>query len=194
MGNYRELIAADGEPRFRFIVEGANLFFSQDARLKLEEHGVIIIKDATANKGGVISSSFEVLASLALSEDQFRNIMCKKDVDLPEDHFRKKYVRQILEKICLFAKLEFAVLWQEKQYSGRSMTLISDELSAKINELTDTILTSKMYEDVGLFRKVIRMHIPAVLRETVGIENILIRVPQRYLLNTIHEKEWDGLK
>src|SRR5258708_5266776 len=39
-----------GKPRFQYIVEGANLFFTQEARLFLEKNGVIIIKDASANK------------------------------------------------------------------------------------------------------------------------------------------------
>lgn len=42
------------------IVEGANLFLTQDARLQLEKAGVILYKDSTANKGGVTSSSLEV--------------------------------------------------------------------------------------------------------------------------------------
>jgi len=36
--------------RFRIIVEGANLFFTQEARLQLEEAGVVLYKDASANK------------------------------------------------------------------------------------------------------------------------------------------------
>ncbi len=34
------------ELRFKYIVEGANLFFTQDARLALEAAGVILFKDA----------------------------------------------------------------------------------------------------------------------------------------------------
>lgn len=55
--------------KFKIIVEGANLFISQDARLALERCGVILIKDASANKGGVTSSSLEVFAGLALSDE-----------------------------------------------------------------------------------------------------------------------------
>jgi hypothetical protein len=44
----------------QIIVEGANLFLTQDARLQLEKAGVILYKDSTANKGGVTSSSLEV--------------------------------------------------------------------------------------------------------------------------------------
>jgi hypothetical protein len=60
-----------GKPRFKAVIEGANLFFSEQARLHLEKNGVIVIKDASANKGGVTSSSFEVLSALALSDEAF---------------------------------------------------------------------------------------------------------------------------
>ena len=33
-------------PRFQYVVEGANLFFTQEARLKLEDAGLVVIKDA----------------------------------------------------------------------------------------------------------------------------------------------------
>jgi glutamate dehydrogenase len=38
------------KPRFQVVVEGANLFFTNDSRLTLEKHGVIVFKDASANK------------------------------------------------------------------------------------------------------------------------------------------------
>ena len=57
-------------------MEGANLFFTQEARLCLEKAGVIIFKDASANKGGVTSSSMEVLAALAFTDDEFVKHMC----------------------------------------------------------------------------------------------------------------------
>jgi glutamate dehydrogenase len=42
----------NGTPRFKAVIEGANLFITQDARLVLEKAGVVLIKDASANKGG----------------------------------------------------------------------------------------------------------------------------------------------
>ena len=55
MSNVSTLIDKETKrPRFKVIVEGANLFFTQEARLFLEKHGVIIFKDASANKGGII--------------------------------------------------------------------------------------------------------------------------------------------
>ena len=64
------------KPRFQVIVEGANLFLSQEARLFLEKKGVVIFKDASANKGGVTSSSLEVLAALALNDEQIHHNTC----------------------------------------------------------------------------------------------------------------------
>ncbi len=60
IGNWSQMLNEHGRPRFKAIVEGANLFITQDARLRLEEAGVVLIKDASANKGGVTSSSLEV--------------------------------------------------------------------------------------------------------------------------------------
>ncbi len=58
-------------PYFPFVLEGANLFLTKDARSILEERGVFIVKDSSANKGGVISSSYEVFCGLILSEEEF---------------------------------------------------------------------------------------------------------------------------
>src|SRR5262249_36634841 len=59
--NYKDFLDKTGEPTARAIIEGANLYFSPWARHYLEEAGALIIKDSSANKGGVICSSFEIL-------------------------------------------------------------------------------------------------------------------------------------
>jgi len=69
----------DGKSTIPYVVEGANLFFTQDAKLRLEAAGCIFIKDASANKGGVTSSSLEVLASLAFDNDGFVENMCVRE-------------------------------------------------------------------------------------------------------------------
>jgi NAD-specific glutamate dehydrogenase len=52
ISNMAALIDADGKPHFKYIVEGANLFLTQQARLHLEKRKVILFKDSSANKGG----------------------------------------------------------------------------------------------------------------------------------------------
>ena len=76
INNVKQLIRPNGTPKFRIIIEGANLFLTDDARLILEEAGVILFKDASTNKGGVTSSSLEVLAGLAIDDKNFQRYMC----------------------------------------------------------------------------------------------------------------------
>ena len=51
VSNMAALIDAEGKPHFKYIVEGANLFLTQQARLYLEKRKVILFKDSSANKG-----------------------------------------------------------------------------------------------------------------------------------------------
>ena len=42
-----------------------------DARLEMQRRGVVTIRDASANKCGVISSSYEIIANLIFSNNEF---------------------------------------------------------------------------------------------------------------------------
>ena len=84
---------------------GANLFFTEDARKVLEKAGVVIIKDASANKGGVTSSSLEVLAALALTPEEHEKHMRVKDGNIPQ--FYAEYVKLVQDKIERNARQEF---------------------------------------------------------------------------------------
>jgi NAD-specific glutamate dehydrogenase len=59
----------------RYIVEGANLFITEPARNFLQDKGVLLFKDASTNKGGVTSSSLEVLAGLSMTDEEFAQHM-----------------------------------------------------------------------------------------------------------------------
>lgn len=76
----------DNTPRFKYIVEGANLFISENARGILEDAGIILFKDASANKGGVTSSSYEVMAALSMNDEEFTSHMTidSEDKNAPE--------------------------------------------------------------------------------------------------------------
>lgn len=179
INNWSQYIDKKGNPRFRYIVEGANLFITQDARVRLEEHGVILIKDASANKGGVTSSSLEVFASLALDDKEYSSLMCVKKTKAPP--FRKQYVAEILEIIRENARLEFEVIWKEHHRTNLPRSVLTDAISKKINALIDAVNASDLYKEEALFRQVIECCCPRVLIEQVGFDKILERVPQRYL-------------
>jgi len=179
INNWRAFLNQDGQPRFKYIVEGANLFLTQEARLRLEEHGVIIYKDASANKGGVTSSSLEVLAALALSDEEYDQLMCVKKGRVPE--FRQKYVQEIISIIRANASLEFEVIWRENAARGIPRSILSDRLSEKINQVTDAIYNSELWQNEELFRNVIQCCCPQVLLQYIKLEGLLQRVPTTYL-------------
>lgn len=118
--NYFSYLDETGKPTSQAIVEGANLYLTPGARHALEKLGVLIIKDSSCNKGGVICSSFEVLASLCMSEEEF----------LRE---KKEYVQQVLERIGEAALREARLLLKTHRETGELLTDISDKISQKIN-------------------------------------------------------------
>jgi glutamate dehydrogenase len=179
INNWTKYIDKKGYPRFKYLVEGANLFITQDARLRLEEHGVILFKDASANKGGVTSSSLEVFASLALNDEEYLSLMCVKNTKVPS--FRKRYIEEILEIIRENARLEFDVIWGEHERLDLPRSVLTDRISEKTNAIADAINRSDLFKDKELFRNVIECCCPQALIEQIGFDKILQRVPQRYL-------------
>jgi len=177
--NWKKLLDENGKPVFKVIVEGANLFITQEARLELEKMGCIIIKDASANKGGVTSSSLEVLASLTLDNDEYERLFCVKGKREPA--FRRDYIEEVLDRIRENARREFRVLWREREKKAIPLSILSDRLSEKINELTDLISESDLIEQTDLRNIVISRHVPRVLLKKIGMEKIMERLPAPYM-------------
>lgn len=125
--NKETFLDQDGNPTSKVIIEGANVYLSQSAREFFEKKGVLIIKDASANKGGVISSSYEVLAALALSEEEFIEN-------------KERIVEQILEKIKQLAAKEVDLILHLYDKDKRLASLLSNEISDAIIERTEEIL------------------------------------------------------
>jgi glutamate dehydrogenase len=173
-----QLLDSKGEPKFKIIIEGANLFITEEARLRLEERGVVLIKDASTNKGGVTSSSLEVLASLVLRDDEYEQQMWVNRGRVPA--FRKRYVDEIVETIKRNARNEFNLLWSEHERTRKAMTLLTNELSTRINNLTDAVMTSHLTEHKGLRVNVVADYVPDSLLDLVGIDSILKRLPENY--------------
>jgi glutamate dehydrogenase len=179
INNWQSYLDDKGNPRIKVIAEGANLFITQQARLRLEERGVILYKDASANKGGVTSSSLEVLASLALTDEEYENLMCIKKGAVTA--FRRKYVSQILEIIRENARLEFDIIWKENEAKKIPRAVLTDLISEKINLIKDAVGKSDLVSDRALFKKVTQCCIPRVLVEEIGFPKIIKRVPMTYL-------------
>ena len=179
INNWQQLLEDGGGPKFKIIVEGANLFITEEARLRLEERGIIVIKDASANKGGVTSSSLEVFASLALSDDEFDRHFRVKGGAIPE--FMQRYVDEIIQTVTENARKEFELLWHENTHKGLPFTHLTNLVSRKINDLTDAIFNSDLPANRQLKKNLIEDYAPKPLLELIGLDNILDRVPENYL-------------
>lgn len=166
--NYQDFLDEKGKPTSKAIVEGANLYLTPGARRKLEELGLIIIKDSSANKGGVICSSYEVLIGLTLKEEEF---IKEKPALMPE----------ILEIIREKSQDEAKLLLSTHAKTGAYLTDISDEISKKINtfkyELLEFLLTETLSKDPKdpLIRCLLR-HCPPLLR-TKYRDRVLNEIP-----------------
>ncbi|ODV81996.1 NAD-specific glutamate dehydrogenase [Suhomyces tanzawaensis NRRL Y-17324] len=182
--NVHELInAKTGKPVVPYFVEGANLFITQSAKLVLEKAGIIIFKDASTNKGGVTSSSLEVLAALAFDDKGFLANMCVDSETHEKPKFYQDYVQQVQKVIVRNAQAEFEALWKLHEETGITYTELSDKLSIAINKLGDELANSKeLWEDDVEFRNAVLLDsLPPLLLDVIGIENVLARVPVAYL-------------
>jgi glutamate dehydrogenase len=173
----------NGKTTIPFIVEGANLFITQDAKLRLEAAGCILFKDASANKGGVTSSSLEVLASLSFDDKGFIENMCVgNDGQTPE--FYKAYVKSVQETIKVNARLEFEAIWREHKETKIPCSTISDTLSVAITKLDEELQNTALWHDEKLRRSVLKDALPLLLLEKIGLDLIIERVPDNYLRAT----------
>lgn len=124
--NVHDFFTVQGRPTAKAIIEGANLYLTPEARTILEEKGVIIIKDSSANKGGVICSSFEVLASLTLTEDEFMEN-------------KEQLVAEILQKVEKDARDEVKLILETHKKTGQSCCQISEKISERMDLFSSQI-------------------------------------------------------
>ncbi|KAM4062312.1 glutamate/Leucine/Phenylalanine/Valine dehydrogenase [Hirsutella rhossiliensis] len=171
----------DGKTTIPYIVEGANLFITQDAKLRLEAAGCILYKDASANKGGVTSSSLEVLASLSFDDDGFVQNMCCDANTGEAPQFYNDYVGEVQAKICENARLEFEAIWREHEATGTPRSVLSDKLSLAITDLDEELQQSDLWTNEKIRHDVLKDALPALLLQKIGLETIVSRVPESYL-------------
>ena len=157
--NWHHLMADDGSLSCKAIVEGANIFFNTKAREHLEKAGILMIKDSSANKAGVICSSYETLSSLMLSADEFSSI-------------KEKYVDEVMHRLRDMAACEAKLLFQEydKQGTSTHLSQISLQISDAINDIKDRLLDefsqhSTKYLNDPMFIGILKKYLPTVLAE-----------------------------
>lgn len=141
--NFTEFLDLEGNPTSKIIVEGANLYLTQEARTELESLGVLIIKDSSANKTGVICSSFEILSGLTLHDAEFLRV-------------KKKLIPEILQILKEKASDEALLLIETHKKTHKKLTEISNEISSKINfffhQLFDYLLPLDLTQESPLIQ------------------------------------------
>lgn len=168
--NWEGFFDAEGAPTCRAVVEGANSFLTPGARDGLQSRGVIVLRDASANKCGVISSSYEIIANLLMSDAEFLD---RKAI----------YVAQVLSILEQRAEQEARLIFRRHRLGGpgRTYTEISAALSHEINDHYAALFT--FFEErpklaaSPLFRKVLLRHLPPLVAEDPVLRRRLSRLP-----------------
>ena len=170
-GNWRDFLRADGTSSSRIVVEGANLFLTPDARTELSKLGTLIFKDSSANKCGVICSSYEIIASMLLTEEEFLDI-------------KPRFVAEVLDKLRGFARREAELLVRlHRQQADVLLPEMSIRLSRSVIRTADAIeptISGLQGEDREIIHDVIRDHLPLTLVE-VAQDRLETNLPAAYL-------------
>jgi glutamate dehydrogenase len=165
-----------GKPSSPLIVEGANIFLTTEAREQLfETAGVLIVKDSSANKCGVITSSYEICASMLLSEEEFLAI-------------KEELVEDVLKKLRDLARREAELMFREYSHYPGALPLFSQRISNSINrayaairrDITDIKPGDETFDK--LLPLFLDEHLPRKLAEVAG-DRVLERIPIDYLRN-----------
>ncbi len=179
-GGRPETIDADSVKRFmdkdqqlsaKVIVEGANSYIKPDARDFLQKHGVVLLRDASANKCGVISSSYEIIANLLMTENEF---LKNKDA----------YVKGVLEILDKRVEQEAGLIFRRHGENRKMLyTDISDHISREINghykKLFNFFQEHCSLCEEPLYTKVILSHLPAFIREKSKYRKRVNQLPQK---------------
>ncbi len=177
-GNWEKLFDERGNPTTRAIVEGANSFISPSAREKIQDRGIIILKDASANKCGVICSSYEIIGGLLMSEKEFLE-------NKPE------YVPDVLKILEKRAVDEADLIFERyRQYHGeRRYTEISNEISYEINDLTNQIYQYLLAHPEKVpgrpYSRILLLHFPELIQKRKKFRDRTKFLPLKYRIAMI---------
>ncbi len=174
-GNWRRFLDEHGRPSSRVIVEGANLFLTTKARAALSDAGVLIVKDSSANKCGVITSSFEVLASMLVSSADF---VAHKEA----------FVAEVLERLRRLARLEARRLLDEHaRRPDTSLPELSVELSRSVTRVEEAVLDvlrDGRGVSAALVRDTVQGYVPKTLA-ALSARPVLDALPRAYVQGVV---------
>merc|ERR1711920_85285 len=131
--------------------------------------------DSSANKCGVITSSFEICASMLLSEEEFLAI-------------KDEVVEDVLKRLRELARLEAELMFREYQNYPGALPHFSERISKSINRAYGAIRKNLADMQTGdaTYKKLLPLfleeHLPRKLAEAAG-DRVNDRIPLDYLRN-----------
>jgi len=169
--------AAGGQLRWRHDRDGDEMIISSPlgqglARIELQKRGVVIMRDASANKCGVISSSYEIIANLLLSDEEFLA-------------HKESYVADVIEILNIRAEDEARLIFHRSREvcGSQLLTEISAGISQEINQhyarLFDFFQRRLHLWSQPLYRTALLQHLPRMIREEGHFRGRIDRLPEK---------------
>jgi len=162
---------AEGQSSAKIIVEGANSFITPAARIELQQSGAVILRDASANKCGVISSSYEIIANLLMSEEEFLA-------------HKTEYVADVIDILNRRAEDEAELIFRRiEKHPEQLYTEVSNAISTEINEHYSRLFhffqdNPKLCEK-PLYRAAILRHLPRLIGKTKQFSTRIDGLPEK---------------
>jgi len=172
MLNWKHFLKEDGSPSSSLVVEAANIFITAEARKKLGDAGVMIVKDSSANKAGVCCSSYEIVASMLLQKQQFLDV-------------KDELVDDVLVRLRDIARREAQLLFREaKMNPSVPMPDVAVNISKSITRVCDFFLKAldDNYDilDEANKRRLVEESLPKKLVEVAG-DRLIDDLPEQYV-------------
>lgn len=170
--NWHRLFEGNGKAGVKVITEGANSFIAPKAREEIQKKGVIVLRDASANKCGVISSSYEIIANLLMSEKEFLT-------------HKEAYVKDVLLILEKRAKEEAELIFKRhRENAGKQLyteisTAISEEINRHYSRLFSFFQDRPELADQPIFQKAILGHLPAFIQKTPRFRTRIKSLPPK---------------
>jgi len=184
--NVDQFFDDEGNPSANVIVEGANSFITPDARIALQSRGVVIMRDASANKCGVISSSYEIIANLMLSEEEFLSN-------------KERYVSDVIDILNRMAEQEANLIIKRHRLADNCLayTEISNQLSHEINAHYSKMFSffqskPELIQDER-YRAAMLQHMPVLLNENEIFRQRLDQLPDKVKYAILASKLASGM-
>ncbi len=160
-----------GQPTAHIIVEGANSFITPEARTELQKKGVVILRDASANKCGVISSSYEIIANLMMTDKEFLT-------------HKEQYVADVVDILNRRAEDEAELIFRRiKKNPEMLYTEVSAAISQEINDHYARLF--RFFQNnphlcaKPLYRKAILLHMPRLIGKLGKFRNRIDDLPEK---------------